>query len=142
MGTSLLYHLAKEGWTDCVLIEKAELTSGSTWHAAGQVGHSTSHWGLALMSKYASETYSTIEAETEQSVSWHGSGSLRLFHARNLDIGQPALSFGLEKVLDRELAHQAFLAIFRRLSLNLSCEASVPSWKEPNHLSHGTSRLP
>ncbi|MEM7208452.1 MAG: FAD-dependent oxidoreductase [Pseudomonadota bacterium] len=78
MGTSLLYHLAKVGWTDSVLIEKAELTSGSTWHAAGQVGHSTSHWGLALMSKYASETYSTIETETEQSVSWHGSGSLRL----------------------------------------------------------------
>ena len=86
MGTSLLYHLAKEGWTDCVLIEKAELTSGSTWHAAGQVGHSTSHWGLALMTRYASEVYSTIEAETEQSVSWHASGSLRLaYNSDELD---------------------------------------------------------
>ena len=37
MGTSLLYHLAREGWTDAVLLEKGELTSGSTWHAAGQV---------------------------------------------------------------------------------------------------------
>ena len=36
MGTSLLYHLAELGWTDCMLIEKDELTSGSTWHAAGQ----------------------------------------------------------------------------------------------------------
>ena len=36
MGVSLLYHLAKEGWKDLVLIEKGELTSGSTWHAAGQ----------------------------------------------------------------------------------------------------------
>jgi glycine/D-amino acid oxidase-like deaminating enzyme len=35
VGCSLLYHLAHEGWTDCLLIEKAELTSGSTWHAAG-----------------------------------------------------------------------------------------------------------
>jgi dimethylglycine dehydrogenase len=34
VGCSLLYHLAHEGWTDCLLIEKAELTSGSTWHAA------------------------------------------------------------------------------------------------------------
>ncbi len=47
MGASLLYHLAKEGWSDCVLVEMAELTSGSTWHAAGQVTHSVSHWGLA-----------------------------------------------------------------------------------------------
>jgi dimethylglycine dehydrogenase len=46
MGASLLYHLAKEGWRDCVLVEKAELTSGSTWHAAGQISHSTSHYGL------------------------------------------------------------------------------------------------
>ena len=83
MGTSLLYHLAKEGWTDCMLIEKAELTSGSTWHAAGQVGHSTSHWGLALMSKHASDTYSKIEQETGQSVSWHGSGSLRLAYNKD-----------------------------------------------------------
>ena len=38
-GVSLLYHLAKEGWTDLLLIEKGELTSGSTWHAAGQCPH-------------------------------------------------------------------------------------------------------
>ncbi|SVC60148.1 uncharacterized protein METZ01_LOCUS313002, partial [marine metagenome] len=37
MGAGVLYHLAREGWTDCVLIEKAELTSGATWHAAGLV---------------------------------------------------------------------------------------------------------
>ena len=55
MGTSLLYHLAKEGWRDCLLLEKAELTSGSTWHAAGQVTHSVSHWGLAKIAGYAVE---------------------------------------------------------------------------------------
>ena len=38
VGCSVLYHLAKEGWTDCVLLEKGELTSGSTWHAVGAVG--------------------------------------------------------------------------------------------------------
>ncbi|MEM7745432.1 MAG: FAD-binding oxidoreductase, partial [Pseudomonadota bacterium] len=45
MGCSLAYHLCKEGWTDVVLLEKAELTSGSTWHAAGQITHSVSHYG-------------------------------------------------------------------------------------------------
>ncbi|MBT6110760.1 MAG: FAD-binding oxidoreductase, partial [Rhodospirillales bacterium] len=78
MGCSLLYHLAKEGWTDCMLVEKAELTSGSTWHAAGQISHSTSHWGLANMVKYGTELYPQLEEETGQSTTWHGCGSLRL----------------------------------------------------------------
>ena len=78
MGCSLLYHLAKEGWTDCMLVEKAELTSGSTWHAAGQISHSTSHWGLANMVKYGTELYPRLEEETGQSATWHGCGSLRL----------------------------------------------------------------
>ncbi|MDH3473468.1 MAG: FAD-dependent oxidoreductase [Rhodospirillales bacterium] len=78
MGASLLYHLAKEGWSDCVLVEKAELTSGSTWHAAGQTTHSISHLGLAKMNGYGIELYQRLEAETGQSVTWHGCGSLRL----------------------------------------------------------------
>ena len=78
MGTSLAYHLAREGWSDCVLIEKAELTSGSTWHAAGQISHSVSHFGLAKMNGYGIDLYRTIEDETGQSVTFHGCGSLRL----------------------------------------------------------------
>lgn len=78
MGCSLLYHLAGEGWTDCMLVEKAELTSGSTWHAAGQISHSTSHWGLANMVRYGTELYPRLEQETGQSATWHGCGSLRL----------------------------------------------------------------
>jgi len=78
MGVSLLYHLAKEGWTDSVLLEKSELTSGSTWHAAGQVTHSVSHLGLAMMNGYAIELYPQLEALTGQSATWHGCGSLRV----------------------------------------------------------------
>ena len=83
MGTSLLYHLAQEGWSDCVLIEKAELTSGSTWHAAGQISHSVSHYGLAKMNGYAIDLYNRIEAETDQSVSFHDCGSLRLAYTQD-----------------------------------------------------------
>ncbi len=78
MGCSLAYHLCKEGWTDVVLLEKAELTSGSTWHAAGQITHSVSHYGLAKMAAYGTELYPRLEAETGQSCSWHGCGSLRV----------------------------------------------------------------
>lgn len=78
MGASVLYHLAHLGWADCLLLEKAELTSGSTWHAAGQVTHSVSHRAMAELARYATELYPALEAETGQSVSWHGCGSLRL----------------------------------------------------------------
>ena len=48
MGASVLYHLAKEGWTDVVLVEKAELTSGATWHAAGLVRRMTAGHALGI----------------------------------------------------------------------------------------------
>ncbi len=79
MGCGLAYHLAHEGWTDIVLLEKAELTSGSTWHAAGQITHSTSSFGLGKCVDYNIGLYSgELEEETGQSVTWHGCGSFRL----------------------------------------------------------------
>lgn len=78
MGAGVLYHLAKEGWSDCVLIEKAELTSGATWHAAGLVSRMVGGYSLGSMHDYAVDFYKSIEAETEQAVSWHGCGSLRV----------------------------------------------------------------
>ena len=79
MGCGLAYHLAHGGWTDVALLEKAELTSGSTWHAAGQITHSTSSYGLGKCVGYNIDLYSKVlEAETGQSVTWHGCGSLRL----------------------------------------------------------------
>ena len=85
-GASALYHLAHEGWTDTVLIEKAELTSGSTWHAAGQVTHSVSSYALADFRRYACELYASLEDESGVSASWHRSGSLRVaYHAEEVD---------------------------------------------------------
>ncbi len=78
MGASVLYHLAKEGWTDCVLVEKAELTSGATWHAAGLVSRMTAGHALGTCHDYAVDLYKSIETETGQSVSWHNCGSLRV----------------------------------------------------------------
>lgn len=78
MGAGVLYHLAHMGWTDCVLIEKAELTSGATWHAAGLVSRMIGSHTLGALHDYAVELYQRIEAETEVSVGWHGCGSLRV----------------------------------------------------------------
>lgn len=78
VGASVLYHLAHEGVGDPVLLEKAEPTSGSTWHAAGQVTHSVSSHTLAAMRRYATELYAGLEAETGVATSWHGCGSFRV----------------------------------------------------------------
>lgn len=85
-GASLLYHLAKEGWTDTLLVEKAELTSGSTWHAAGQITRSVFDYTTAAFHQYAIELYEGLEAETGQGISFHQPGGLRLaFDETELD---------------------------------------------------------
>ena len=82
MGVSLLYHLIKEGWSDVVLIEKGELTSGSTWHAAGQCPHFVGSYNLAKVHFHSTELYKRLEQETGQSTGWHGCGSLRLAYTQ------------------------------------------------------------
>ncbi len=76
MGASLLYHLALEGCSDTVLIEKSELTSGSTWHAAGQCPSITGSYNLAKIHAYSNQLYPKLEALTGQYVSWHPCGGL------------------------------------------------------------------
>ncbi len=78
VGVGLLYHLALEGWTDVLLIEKGELTSGSTWHAAGQCPHFNGSYSLSKIHVYGTELYPKLEALTGQAVSWHGCGGIRL----------------------------------------------------------------
>ena len=78
MGVGLLYHLAEAGWTDCVLIEKAELTSGSTWHAAGQCPNFTADYNVAKIQHYSNVFYPKLEALTGQAVGWQGVGGIRL----------------------------------------------------------------
>lgn len=78
MGVGLLYHLCEEGWTDVVLVEKGELTSGSTWHAAGQCPHFNGSLNLTKIHVYGTELYPKLEALTGEAVSWHGCGGIRL----------------------------------------------------------------
>jgi len=78
MGVGLLYHLAHEGWTDTLLIEKGELTSGSTWHAAGLVPHFIGSLNMAKVHAYGAELYTKLEEETGMATGWHGCGAIRL----------------------------------------------------------------
>jgi len=82
LGVSLLYHLTKEGWKDIVLIEKGELTSGSTWHAAGQCPHMVGSYNLAKVHLHSTNLYKQLEKETGQATGFHDCGSLRLAYKK------------------------------------------------------------
>ena len=82
VGASSLYHLAKAGWTDCVLLEKNELTAGSTWHAAGNVPTFSASWSIMNMQRYSTELYKRLGAEVDYPMNYHVTGSLRLAHSK------------------------------------------------------------
>lgn len=82
VGTSTLYHLAKAGWKDCVLVEKNELTAGSTWHAAGNCPNFSSSWAVMNMQRYGLEMYRTLGADVDYPMNYHVTGSLRLAHSK------------------------------------------------------------
>ena len=78
VGCGILYHLAKRGWTDLVLLEKAELTAGATWHAAGNLSHYSSSAFWTRLQKDTTELYKTLAAEMGHPIGFHEAGSIRL----------------------------------------------------------------
>ncbi|PSL21287.1 GcvT family protein [Shimia abyssi] len=104
VGTSSLYHLAKKGWTDCVLLEKNELTAGSTWHAAGNVPTFSTSWAIMNMQRYSTELYARLGEEVDYPMNYHQSGSIRLAHSKErIQEFQRAMSMGLYQGIPMEM---------------------------------------
>ncbi len=78
VGVSALYHLAKKGWSDVVLIERKELTSGSTWHAAGLLPLFNMSYSVGQLHKYAVNLYKSLEEETGKNVGFSVVSNIRL----------------------------------------------------------------
>ena len=78
VGVSALYHLAKKGWSDVVLVERKELTSGSTWHAAGLLPLFNMSYSVGQLHKYAVNLYKTLEEETGKNVGFSVVSNIRL----------------------------------------------------------------
>jgi sarcosine dehydrogenase len=100
IGCSTAYHLAKCGWTEILLLERAKLTSGSTFHAAGLVGQLRTSANITRMLTYSVSLYGALEGETGQATGWKQSGGLRLACSSNrmaelLRHATTARSFGL-----------------------------------------------
>ena len=78
VGVSTLYHLAKKGWSDVVLCERKELTSGSTWHAAGLLPLFNMSYSVGQLHKYSVKFYQELEKETGQDVGFREVSNIRL----------------------------------------------------------------
>src|SRR5262249_3100854 len=111
VGASVLYHLARGGWTDAVLLERDELTSGSTWHAAGGMHTLNGDPNVAKLQKYTIELYREIEEASEQSCSIHITAGVDLAVTQErldflkLACGRaPSLRLGLEVISLSEAA--------------------------------------
>jgi 4-methylaminobutanoate oxidase (formaldehyde-forming) len=104
VGCSTAYHLAREGWTDTVLIESGQLSSGSTWHAAGLVGQLRTNANITQLLGHSVAIYDRLEEETGQATGWKMNGGLRLActQERWTEVKRQATtarSFGLEMAL-------------------------------------------
>jgi len=117
-GCSVAYHLAKRGWTDIVLLERKQLTSGTTWHAAGLIGQLRTSQNLTRLSRYSAELYQQLEAETEIATGMRITGSLTtaLSDARMEEIRRQAgiaNAFGVEA---REVTNDEMSALYPHLN--------------------------
>ena len=114
LGVSLLYHLIEEGWKDIILIEKGELTSGSTWHAAGLCSNFIGNMTVAKIHNYSIELYDKIlPSQSETPSSFHKCGSLRIGYSK--------------------LEEEWFNNLLSR-SKNVPCEFNILSKKEAREL--------
>ena len=112
VGASVLYHLARIGWGDVLLIEKSELTSGSTWHAAGGMHTFNGEANISRLQKYTIDLYREIERVSGQSCGLHPNGglmlaanqgeldSLRLICSRARYLGMETEMISLEQALE------------------------------------------
>src|SRR5690242_8378383 len=104
VGCSVAYHLGEMGITDVLLLERGQLTSGSTWHAAGLVGQLRTSANITRLLGYSVELYGKLEAETGYATGWKRNGGLRLACTadRWIEVKRQATtarSFGLEMEL-------------------------------------------
>ena len=76
VGCSVAYHLTKLGWTDVVLLERKQLTSGTTWHAAGLIAQLRATANMTKLAKYSQELYGSLEAETGVATGFKRVGSI------------------------------------------------------------------
>ena len=146
VGTSVAYHLAKRGCRDVLLVEKNDLTSGATWHAAGLVGQLRASRNVTRMIQYSVKLYEGLEAETGQATGWQGVGSLRIASsaARMIELQKVAntgRAFGLDvHMLTPEETVERFPGLDRPEGIVGSAYVESDGYCDPSMLTQALAR--
>ena len=118
-GCSVAYHLAKLGWTDVVLLERKQLTSGTTWHAAGLIGQLRASQNMTRLAKYSADLYVKLEAETGigTGMKQNGSMTVALTEERRQEIYRQASLARAFDVDVREISPEEAKAMYPHLNI-------------------------
>lgn len=118
-GCSVAYHLAALGWTDIILLERRQLTCGTTWHAAGLVGQLRASENMTRLAKYSAELYGRLEAETGLATGFRQTGSITvaLTDARHEELRRQASLARVYGVAVDELSPGDIGALYPHLNL-------------------------
>ena len=119
-GCSVAYHLAKLGWTDIVLLERKQLTSGTTWHAAGLIGQMRASVNMTRLAKYSADLYVKLEAETGIATGMRQCGSITvaLTEDRKTEIYRQASLARAFNVDVREISPQEVKEMYPHLNVS------------------------
>ena len=128
-GCSTLYHLTQEGWADVVLVERDELTSGSTWHAAAQVTQFGGNQTMIALKQHSIKLYQELCADPEHPISYHITGGMRTAYIQDqLDIYHHHVGLAKGMGVDMEVIDAAEAG--RRHPL-LKTEGMLGAWWDP-----------
>jgi len=118
-GCSVAYHLAKLGWTDVVLLERKQLTSGTTWHAAGLIGQLRASQNMTRLAKYSADLYVKLEAETGigTGMKQNGSMTVALTEERKQEIYRQASLARAFNIDVREISPEEAKAMYPHLNI-------------------------
>jgi 4-methylaminobutanoate oxidase (formaldehyde-forming) len=119
-GCSMAYHLAKLGWTDIVLLERKQLTSGTTWHAAGLIGQLRASQNMTRLAKYSADLYVKLEAETGIATGMRQNGSITvaLTEHRKQEIYRQASLARAFNIDVREISPSEVKAMYSHLNVS------------------------
>jgi len=141
VGCSIAYHLAARGVHDVVLLERQQLTNGSTWHAAGLVGQLRSSSSLTQLMQKSVQTYQSLEEKTGYATGWHGVGSLRVASSPDRweelkRLGTTGKSFGFQVELISASEAQDLFPLLNTDGVYGATWVPSDGYVDPNQLTH------
>ena len=128
IGCSVAYHLTKLGWKDVLLLERKQLTSGTTWHAAGLIAQLRATANMTKLAKYSQELYGTLEKETGVSTGFKRVGSINvaLTKERMEELSRSAAMARAFDVAVEEISPDQVSERYPHINLDGGCRWCIP----------------